>query len=194
MKKIIALALIALAVCATGFTRIGTWVIDAESQLTIQGSTNVKAFICKIEYCAGTDTLHYLQNNSAHELRFIRSRMTVPIRNFDCGAKPISKDFRKTLKAETHPNLEINFVSFTTMYFKDKSTIKGVVDITLAGVTTRYTICYQVTVKQNGKVLLNGIQAVNFSHFHLAAPEKLKGLIKVKDGLKVEFNLVLKEV
>lgn len=188
------MAVIALALGATGFTRLGTWVIDAESQLAIQGSTNVNAFICKIESYAGTDTLRYLESNSAHELRFTSSRMTVPIRSFDCGAKPISKDFRKTLKAETHPNLEIRFVSLKTLDFKDKSTIKGVIDITLAGVTARYTICYQVSVKPNGKVLLRGIQAVSFSDFQLTAPEKLKGFIKVKEGLKVEFNLVLKEV
>ena len=194
MKRIITLAVIALAFCATGFTRIGSWVIDEESQLTIQGSTNVNAFTCKIEHYGGTDTLHYLENNSAHELHFIRTRMTVPIRSFDCGAKHISKDFRKTLKAESHPNLEISFVSLKTLDFKDKSDIKGVVDITLAGVTARYTICYQVSVKPNGKVLLTGIQAVSFSDFQLTAPEKLKGLIKVNEGLKVEFNLVLKEV
>lgn len=194
MKRIITFTVIVVALCASGFTRIDTWVIDSESQLTIQGSTNVNAFICKIEYRAGTDTLHYLQNNSTHELRFMRSRMTLPIRNFDCGAKPISKDFRKTLKAETHPNLEITFVSLKTLNFKENSNIKGVVDITLAGVTQRYTICYEVRVKPNGKVLLRGIQAVNFSDFQLVAPEKLKGLIKVKEGLRVEFNLVLKEV
>lgn len=194
MNRIITTVVVALALAGTGFTSKGIWIIEAESQLTILGSTNVNDFICKIEYCTGTDTLQYIENNSTRELRFTRSRMTVPIRSFNCGSKPISKDFWKTLKAETHPNMEINFISLQNVSFKDKSNINGVVDITLAGSTTRYTICYQASLKPNGNILLRGVHAVNFSDFRLVAPEKLKGLIKVKEGLKVAFNLVLKEV
>jgi polyisoprenoid-binding protein YceI len=127
-------------------------------------------------------------------MRFTRSRMTVPVRSFDCGSKPISKDFWKTLKAETYPEMNIDFISLQNVYFKNNSHIDGVVDITLAGVTTRYTIKYFVIVKNNGTVLLQGTHAVNFSDFQLEAPKKLNGLIKVKEALKVDFNLLLKEV
>lgn len=194
MNTIKAILLMMLALAGTGFTTKGIWVIDAESQLTIQGSTNVNDFTCKISYCTGTDTLQYIENNTSSEFRFTRSRMTVPVRSFDCGSKPISKDFWKTLQAETHPNLDINFISLQNVYFRDKSRVKGIVDITLAGVTTRYAICYEVTLKPNGNVLLKGSHAVNFSDFRLIAPEKLQGLIKVREMLNVEFNLILKEV
>lgn len=179
---------------SSGFADEGTWIIDAESQLTIQGSTNVNNFTCKIDYCTGTDTLQFVQNATGNELRFTRSLMTVPVRSFDCGAKPISKDFWKTLKSDTYPEMSINFISLQNLYFKDNSNIDGIVDITLAGVTTRYTIKYSVHVKDNGSVLLRGRHTVNFSDFQLVAPEKLNGLIKVKEVLKVDFNLLLKEV
>lgn len=183
----------ALALLSSGFSKKGIWIIDAESRLSIQGSSNVNNFICKIDYCTGTDTLQYEENNSTREMRFTRSRMTIPIRSFDCGSKPISKDFWKTLKAETYPELDIYFISLQNLYFKNNSNIKGIVDITLAGVTARYTIRYQVSIKDDGTVLLKGTHAVNFSDFRLKAPKKLKGLIKVKEVLNVEFNLVLKE-
>ena len=194
MKTINILIIAALAFISSGFADKGIWIIDAESQLTIQGSTNVNDFICKIEYCTGTDTLQYVENSEGSELRFTRSRMTVPVRSFDCGAKPISKDFWKTLKSETHPELEINFLSLQTPSFRNSKNIRGKVNIKLAGVTAKYTICYQVTVKDNGNVWLKGTHAVNFSDFQLDAPQKLKGLIKVKEVLNVEFNLVLKEI
>ena len=183
-----------IALLSSGFSDKGTWIIDAESKLTIQGSTNVNNFTCKIDYCTGTDTLQYVEDNSAREMRFTRSRMTIPIRSFDCGSKPISKDFWKTLKADSFPEMDINFISLQNLYFKNNSNIKGVVDITLAGVTTRYSIRYQVSIQENGTVLLTGSHSVNFTDFQLKAPRKLKGLIKVKERLNVEFNLVLKEV
>jgi hypothetical protein len=185
---------LALALMCSGFTVEGTWVIDAMSQLSIQGSTNVNDFTCKIGYCTGTDTLQYVEHNSRREMRFTRSRMIVPVRSFDCGAKPISKDFWKTLKSDSHPNLEINFVSLQNLYLKNNRDIKGIVDITLAGVTTRYTICYVVKIRDDGTVLLRGTHAVNFADFDLEAPRKMKGLIKVKEVLHVDFNLILKEV
>ena len=185
---------VALALGGTGFTSKGIWIIDAESRLTIHGSTNVNDFICTIEYCTGTDTLQYSENNSKGELRFTRGRMTVPVRSFDCGAKPISKDFWKTVKAERYPNLEINFISLENLSFRDKRNIKGVVDITLAGMTTRYDIWYRVSLNEHGNIFLTGVHAVNFADFQLVAPEKLQGLIKVKESLKVQFNLVLKEI
>ncbi|HEU5146407.1 MAG TPA: YceI family protein [Chryseosolibacter sp.] len=194
MNRIMAIIIAGLSLAGTGLAPEGIWIVDAQSHLTIHGSTNVNNFSCKMQYCTGTDTLQYVECHSARELRFTRSLMTVPIRSFDCGAKPISKDFWKTLRSETHPNLQINFISLQNLTFRDKSNIKGVVDITLAGSTTRYTIGYQATINRNGDVLLKGAHTVNFADFGLAAPQKMKGLIKVKEGLRVEFNLVLKQI
>ena len=194
MNRITALAVVAVALATTGFTNRGTWIIDPESLLTIAGTTNVNRFVCKINYFTGTDTLQYIENTSTAQLRFTRSRITIPVMDFNCGAKPISKDFWKTLRAETHPNLEIKFISLDKIKFKDESNIKGVVDITLAGYTTRYAISYKVSQQPNGTVRLKGRHAVRFADFQLVAPQKLKGLIKVNEGLTVDFNLVLKKV
>jgi hypothetical protein len=188
------LTLISIVLLTSGFTDKGTWIVDSRSQLSIQGATNVNQFTCKIEYCTGTDTLHYVDNTNASELQFTRSRMTIPVKTFDCGGRQMSKDFLKTLKSETYPELAINFRSLQKIGFKDNSHTDGVVDITLAGVTARYTIRYRVSVEDNGTVLLNGLQKVKFSDFNLEAPRKMKGLIKVKEVLNVEFNLVLRKV
>lgn len=182
----------AVALPGFGSKSEGIWVIDAESRLTIQGSTNVNTFICRVDYCPGTDTLQYIEHNSTRELRFTRSKMSIPIRSFDCGARPISRDFQKILRADTYPELEVNFITLQNPTLK--SNVKGVVDITLAGSTVRYNICYNATVNANGSVLLNGKHDVKFVDFGLVAPEKLKGLIKVNEGLRVEFHLVLKEI
>jgi hypothetical protein len=186
--------LIAAAACLVGSTSDrGAWVIETESQLYIYGSTNVNSFTCKFESYKGGDTLQYTRRHSSSTLEFSSNQMTIPVHDFDCGVKQISKDFWKTLKSETYPNLHINFRSLQKISLKDKTWVDGVVDITLAGVTTRYTISYYVTVCNNS-ILLKGTHPVNFSDFNLLAPEKLKGLIKVNKCLEVEFNLVLKAV
>ncbi len=169
------------------------WVIDPESQLTIYGSTNVNKFACTIDCYVGTDTLQFVRNYKAREIQFSKNQMTIPTRSFDCGSKQISKDFWKTLKSETYPHLEINFLSLQSVVMKNNSDVNGVIDITLAGVTARYTISYKVSQSRN-TILLKGSHRVSFADFNLQAPQKLQGLIKVNESLDVEFNLVLKQV
>jgi hypothetical protein len=193
MKRVSIISVIIVAFLSSGFTEKGIWIIDSDSQLTIHGSTNLTNFTCKIDCYTGNDTLHFVKNYTACELQFSRNRMTIPIRSFDCGAKQISQDFWKTLKSETYPQLDINFRSLQNLVVKNNTYVNGVVDITLAGVTARYTIRYHVTQHKN-TILLKGIHPVYFSDFNLVAPEKLQGLIKVKEALNVEFNLVLIEV
>jgi len=194
MKASTWLLIIATSFLSSGFSDKGNWVIDPESKLAIYGSTNVNKFTCRMDCYVGTDTLKFVKNYAACELQFSRNLMTIPIRSFDCGSKQISKDFWKTLKSETYPKLDINFRSLNNLNIKDNGHIRGVVDITLAGVTARYTILYVITLKNKNTILLKGTHSVNFADFDLEAPEKLQGLIKVNEELNVEFNLVLKEV
>jgi hypothetical protein len=193
MKRSFAIFMIALTFLGSGYSDKGSWIIDGNSRLAIFGSTNINNFVCKIDCYTGADTLQFTRNYKACEIQFSRNRMTIPIRSFDCGAKQISKDFWKTLKSEAYPQLHINFRSLQDLTIKNNDWVNGIVDITLAGETARYTIRYHVTRDKNN-ILLKGAQAVNFSDFKLEAPEKLKGLIRVNESLKVDFNLVLREL
>jgi hypothetical protein len=193
MKRPGMILMLAITFLSSGFSDKDIWVIDGDSRLTIHGSTNISNFVCKIDSYSGSDTLQFVKNYAACELQFSRNRMTIPIRSFDCGSRQISKDFWKTLKYETYPQLDINFRSLQNLTVENNRYINGVVDITLAGVTARYTIRYCITLDKN-TILLKGTHPVNFSDFKLAAPEKLQGLIKVNEVLNVEFNLVMKEM
>ena len=193
MKRAIRLIILTTVLFISGFSNEGTWVIDSTSRLTIHGSTNVNTFTCQMGSYTGHDTLHYFKNYSANELQFTSNLMTIPVRNFDCGSKQVSKDFWDTLKSDKYPKLDINFISLQSTAVKDNSFVIGLVDITLAGVTSRYSITFGTHI-ENGTLLLSGNHPVNFGDFRLKAPKKLQGLIRVQEVLNVEFHLVLKEV
>ena len=193
MKTVKKFLILMTALFCAGFSKDAAWVISSESKLAIHGATNVNTFTCKLTSYAGHDTLRFFNNYAASKLEFTTNRMTIPIRNFNCGAKQISKDFRKTLKSDTYPELDINFISLEDNALLSNSIVTGIVDITLAGVTARYSIQFGLN-SNNGIILLSGIQPVNFSDFKLEAPQKLKGLIRVQEILNVEFHLVLKAV
>jgi hypothetical protein len=185
--------MVAIGFFMSSFSEEGKWIIDADSRLIIHGTTNVNTFRCSFNYAQNSDTLEFKKTGKTNELILSKNRMRIPVRKFDCGNRQITKDFWETLQADTHPMLNIKFRSLENIP-RDKSSIKGLVDITLAGVTQRYTVWYNVIPSEGRTVLLKGNQSVNFSDFKLRRPQKLMGLIKVEECLEVEFNLQLREI
>ena len=192
MKKINISLFIVVLFCSS-FSNQGAWVIDSDSKLLIHGATNVNHFTCRVSSYLGRDTLRYSINYVAREIQFTDSRMVISIRDFDCGSKQISRDFRNALRSDDYPRLAISFISLQNIAIKNGAAIKGIVDITLAGVTTRYGIQFVLHVNEEN-IFLSGIQPINFADFRLKAPEKLNGLIRVRDIVNVEFQMVLQAV
>jgi hypothetical protein len=193
MKAINYIAPLVVALFCCGFTKEGAWIIDTNSSLTIHGATNINTFTCLLESYQGHDTLQYYHNATTSELQFMANRMSIPIQHFDCGSRQISKDFRKTLKSDAFPYIDIRFISLGGNTVADKKALSGKMDIVIAGVTRRYAVRFKAESK-NGQVVLSGGQSVSFADFNLKAPEKLRGMIRVKEVLQVEFYLVLKSV
>lgn len=177
----------------TSFVERGKWLIQSESRLTIYGTSNVSDFVCRMDSYSSKDTLEYNHDPKTSELTFIKNRMTIPIRNFDCGNGQITKDFRHTLQIDKYPHLDVRFLSLQH-FAPSQPTVQGYINITLAGKTTRYTVVYEVTRVNTKTLKLVGKQFVNFSDFGLQPPQKMFGLIQVAEKLNVEFDLILKEV
>jgi hypothetical protein len=184
----------ALGLICSSFTEQGRWIIDPESRLSIHGSTNVNSFKCLLRQYENNDTLEYIRNAESIEMKFTRNRMRIPVKGFSCGSQQITKDFLATLKSDTYPHLEIFFRSFREGHIRDNSYVDGVVDITLAGATKRYTVRYFARVPNRNTIHLKGTQMVNFGDFKLSPPQKMMGLIQVQECLEVEFNLTLKSI
>jgi hypothetical protein len=192
MKNALSIFVLLIAVISTGFSPEGAWVIDRDSKLIIHGATNINTFTCRMESFASHDTLYYYENSLPSKIEFERNSIYVPIQNFDCGSRQVSKDFSKTLKSDTYPNLEITFISLQILR-QGASQVTGVVDISLAGETSRYDIKF--SMKEQKKVVsLVGNHPVKFADFELKAPKKFNGLVRVNEVLNVEFRLRLKPI
>lgn len=177
----------------TSFVGKGKWLIQSESRLTIYGTSNVSDFVCRMDYYSSSDTLEYNHDVKTREVSFLKNKMTIPIRNFDCGNNQITKDFRHTLQENKFPHLDVRFISLHD-FVVGKETVSGYIYIALAGKTTRYHVEYIVEQINSKTLKLVGKQHVKFSDFNLQAPQKMFGLIQVAETLEVEFDLILREV
>ena len=169
------------------------WVFTDNSSLSVNGTTNISKFSCKIVKYPKTDTVIISQdkNNSI----ILNGSINIAVLNFNCSNYMMTKELRKTLKEDQYPYLHVKFLSLKEIPRANQknSTICGQVEITIAGVSKRFEISYQLAMDNNSMKLL-GTQAINFSDFNLTPPKKMGKLVRANDQLAVVFNLNLKAI
>ena len=189
MKNIILIIVLLISVSAVPTKKQGKWIVGAGSQLLISGKTNVNSFTCSILHYNHVDTLGYTVKNK--ELIFDENLIAIPVHEFDCGNRLITKDLRRTVKADQQPYLYIAFISLNKNLNTNHAIAK--MEIRLAGVAK--SIDVPLSLDANGELLeLSGSQEISFKDFKLVAPRHLLGMVKVQQELNVVFNLVIKPI
>lgn len=171
------------------------WVIESGCSLKVAGTTNVNKFNCTIISYAQPDTLTFHKNIDGKSMK-VTGEIAVAVKEFDCRHAMITRDLRKTLKAETFPSLVIRFISLNKYpeFTAQQQSIKGLVSIELAGETRQYDVDYQFIADGTKTLNLIGKRKVKFSDFNLNPPKKAGGMIRTNDELAVEFNLKIKVI
>jgi len=170
------------------------WIVLKGGTLRVNGSTNINTFSCIVANDEHPDTITLSFNRDASVT--IAGKIDLDIFGFDCHNPMMTADLRKTLKAKEYPTMRINFISLNKYpdLKSSQESIKGLVNIELAGVIKRYEVSYKFYMDDRMIIHLIGDRSVNFSDFKLTPPRKLGGIIRANDNLDVEFGLNLKSI
>ena len=170
------------------------WVVEKNSTLQVAGKSNVNNFTCTIIEYAAKDTIICIDDPS-RPIK-LSGELQMDVLSFNCNSSLITKDLRKTLKAETYPTFNIRFLSLQSMPSLQHATelIKGCLEVELAGVVKKFELYYAFTGIGAGYFQLKGSHKFCFSDFKLSPPRKLAGLVKIKDEFDVNFQLVLRGI
>lgn len=170
------------------------WIIEKSSSLRVDGKSNVNNFTCNINQYDASDTIS-ITNGSEKPIK-LSGKMQMEIVSFNCHSRMITRDFRRTLKAEEYPKMTIHFLSLQWMpaLQSEKELIKGWVEVEVAGVVKSFELCYTFSNNGPGHIQLDGGRTFNFSDFKLSPPKKMAGIIKIKDAFDVNFQLILRAI
>jgi hypothetical protein len=175
-----------------GRKSISSWVMTGEGSLKVGGSTNVNKFSCNITNFISPDTL-FIEKDLYRETIKMSGSVHLDIKRFDCNNVVMTKDLRKALKAKDFPQMQIRFISlswYPESYGNEKE-VRGVVSISLAGVTKTFKISYIITQNSSTSMKIKGSWKISFSDFNIVPPAKLGGIVKANDELYIEFKLAL---
>jgi hypothetical protein len=169
------------------------WIVEKSSTLSVSGKSNINEFTCDIVGYYGPDTITCGEDGGSGKAVRLNGRLELDVFKFDCHSRLLTKDLRKTLKAEEYPKLAIRFLTLEHIpsFQMNTQNMKGWVEVELAGTRKCFQIDYEFARNTSNSFLLNGKRTFCFSDFKLTPPKKLAGVIKVKDEFNVNFQLKL---
>lgn len=156
--------------------------------IQIEGETNLNQF-----------NLIY---NSTNENRFIHNRMEfndpkeiiefkIPVYQFE-GQNPLMEnDFREMLDASNHPEIIVGIQeNCMDKIFSENRDDKIEFRLTIAGETKHITGYYNPIFRTN-EILIKGITEIKLSDFSIEPPEKMFGMLHVKDSIIIKFDIII---
>ncbi|MBX2844288.1 MAG: YceI family protein [Flammeovirgaceae bacterium] len=172
-------------------------VLHEKSELTIHGQTNINQFTCTLNDFRGSDTINFTSNIKNDITYFDNALLTIPVLNFDCGQKMITSDFRELLNEPSYPEIKIDFLKIHPRkedLGKGSSNQKNPdgyfeVELEVAGVKKKKSVEILKEERIANERFFLGEVELDIKDFGLIAPEKMMGLIKVKDKISITFQL-----
>jgi hypothetical protein len=167
-----------------------------DSRLTIRGTTNIAGFTCKLEQEFENDTLRIPGVFLDSLIHLRNTRLEVESNRFDCGVPKVTRDFHKTLKAGTHPFINLNYTEIiyetNQRGILNDLQISTQVEITIAEISHEYDVIFKFAEIRDNILTFIGRQPIDIKAFNLTPPSALFGLLKVNEQVDVDFFLHLR--
>lgn len=179
-------------------------IVEAQLQLTahpdsrfwVHGDATVREFTCVVDRVEGTGRFPTTQDRVPTEASDERAEavVQVPVRAFDCGKSRMTNDLQETLEMEQHPEIRFELVHATMGARTDTSAqwrrIDAVGPLTIAGTKRLIQLNAAVQALDDRHFRIRGCLPIDMPYFKIAPPSKLFGLIKVKDQIQVQYDLL----
>ena len=169
--------------------------IGSDSELSITGTSNVTKFCCSSSQSFPQGDLSY-EWSSDSRITISNARLVIDANNLDCGHKGITRDFKKTLLVEDHPNIvfllhEVALRRDIVAAESDWNWAVADTEIIIAGCSNHKFLDVQFKMQPDNSIALRAFTRLCVSDFGLESPKPLLGLIKVEDEVDVEIFMTV---
>ncbi|MFB6274380.1 MAG: YceI family protein [Salinibacter sp.] len=167
-----------------------------KSQFWIHGKATGRTFTCEAPRVEGTGRLPAREEGIPKEASGEHATVTVrvPVRAIDCGNSMMTNDLQEALKMEQHPKIRFQLVHATVNGRVDTSAHWRRVDVlgplTVAGTKRLVGLDAAARALDENHFRLRGCLPIRMTHFNIDPPTKAFGLIKVKNRVEVQFDLL----
>lgn len=160
--------------------------------ISIEGKTNVNHFRF-IYDSSNAKKVQFTQNQSKKSFSIDAVKFELPVKAFESSNKKMNRDFYKMLKASYYPRIIVEIKKSKLRQISNGRELPSLnMDLTLAGKTkTVETRCHYTEDFSGNKILMKGITKINLRNFSLTPPQKMLGLVEVKETIFINFEVAL---
>lgn len=159
--------------------------ISSKSEVSICGKSNINSFRCTYNSNLLEEEIIVTSIKSTENIIYLNNaRIAIKSNGFDCCHDMITKDLKKTLKADSYDNINIQLKEIEI----DNDNLTSRIEIEIAGKTKDYLVPMNFNEKNNN---VKGTLKLNIKDFNLKSPKKMFGMIEVKEHVDINFNLFL---
>lgn len=160
--------------------------VISSGKFKIKGQSNIAPFECEFQPYSSTDTLSIGYTKEAKPCYYFHNAITeLDIAAFDCGNRVMNNDFCEMLHQEQHPRLKIQLKDATIS--TDNNGGSATITIGIAGLEKDYNLPFEWH-QQDGKYQVLATIHLDIKDFELIPPQKLIGLLKVRNEITVEVE------
>ena len=187
IRNIAVVGAVAILASVTGAARAAnpdSLNLAKESRLWLEGTSTVRSFKCtatKLDVAVTTNP-----NNSPDELVKSAS-VIVPVASLDCSNNTMNEHMRKALKSDANPSISWKLNSYRVS--GTSVVMSGL--LTIAGKQNEIEITGSGVAEPNGTIRIKGSKEFNMTQYGVKPPSLMMGTMKVRDPVKVSFDLVL---
>ncbi|MEX0647179.1 MAG: YceI family protein [Balneolaceae bacterium] len=191
--RILFLQIVTLVLLAgSAFAQEVTLALHQNSEMAIEGSSNVRSWGAEAESITGNLTLSSgtLELSNLTPEMFGDLTITVPVKSLESGTRGLSGNIHKYLKEKDHPNITFRLSDVTSIDQKN-----GYAEITARGTVNAAgkdnDITMTVRAEQEGDGLrISGTQNLLMTSFDIDPPRAMLGTIRADDEFSVNFNIL----
>lgn len=180
-----------LLMSSNAHAQLGLEVLTSESEVAIVGRSNLNEFICKADKVEGSGRLE--SKSTAEPV----AQVEIPVEAFDCRNGRMNRDLFDALKGEQHPYISYRLDGVRVL---DRKLDNGAALLEAEGTIWVAGVARSVRTRVVGDRLANGyLRAtgsldLSMSDFNIDPPTAMLGLVKVRDGITVRFELTAEPV
>lgn len=192
MKRIVTSTLLMLLLTAAAVDAQTTYTVGSESEITIEGTSNVRDWDGISSELSGTlllsepvSSMDELQSADLQSLS-----LEVPVESIENDNGRLTNNMHKYLKEKDHPVITFHLTGIDEILVNGSTaqlTSRG--DVTVAGVTLPITITNEMRLQDGGTLVVTGVQDLKMTDFGIDPPTAMLGAIRAADEVQIHYTL-----
>lgn len=160
-----------------------------QSEVFIHVKSNISDFTLSFSFEDHEDriVLESISTDTDTEYKIQSITLNIPIEKFKCDNGILKNEFKKTMKADTYPDILVHLDHVIISGQSNFIQSDLMAQITAGGIQKPQTVHYNVKSLCNGQVTMQGSVELDLKEYNMEIKKKLFGLVQVDQTINIDF-------